>query len=73
MVLPQGLGHEARKADWREEGKGSRRPEDRRNPALHLGRRHLVRLGAGDGGIILFSKLLVRPRRTGDVPLGRWS
>src|ERR1700759_2922625 len=55
MVLPQSLGHEARKADWHEEGRGSHCPEDRRNLALHMGRRHIVRLGAGEGGLILFA------------------
>src|SRR5690242_10332419 len=61
MVLPQGLGHEACKADWRKEGKGSRCPEDRRNSALYLCRRHIVRLGPGEGGLTLFLKFLVRP------------
>jgi hypothetical protein len=51
MVLPQGLGDEARKADRNEEGEGRHCPQDRRHPSLHLGRRHVVRLGPRQAGM----------------------
>ncbi len=52
MVLPQGLGDETCQADRHEEGEGCHRPEDRRDPPLHLGRRHFVRVGPTEGGLI---------------------
>src|SRR6476620_9323823 len=56
----QGLGHEARQADRHEEGKGRHRPKDRSHPSLHLGRWHILRLGAAAAGLIFARKLLVR-------------
>src|ERR1700686_4150329 len=55
MVLPQGLGDEARKADRHEEGESRHCPQDRRDSPLHLGRRYVVRLGPGEAGLIFTS------------------
>jgi transposase len=69
VVFPQGLGHEARKADRHEEGKGRHRSEDRCSSALHLGRWHIVRLGAAEASLILSCKFLVR---SAGLAMSRW-
>lgn len=69
MVLPQGLGNEARQEDWREEGEGRHCAQDRRCSALHLGRRHIIRLGPGEGSLIRFVKFLVR---SAGLAMSRW-
>jgi transposase len=51
MVLSQGLGNEARETNRREESKGRHCTEDRRDSPLHLGRRHVVRLGPRQAGM----------------------
>ena len=60
MVLSQGLGNEARQADRHEQGEGRHRPEDRRNPPLHLGRRNILRVGPGKAGLIISCEILAR-------------
>ena len=72
MVIPQGLGNETRQADRHEKGEGRHRPEDRRDPPLHLGRRHFVRVGPAKGSLIRILTVPGPVRRAGDVPLGRW-
>jgi transposase len=52
--------------------KGRHRPEDRRDPPLHLGRWNIVRLGPGKAGLTISCKFRPGTRRAGDVPLGRW-
>ncbi len=52
MVVPKGQGNETRKKNWNEEGEGRCRPKDCRHPPLHLGGRHLVRVGPADGGLM---------------------
>lgn len=52
MVLPKGLGGEAREADRHEEGEGCHCPQDLRYPPLHLGLRDLLRTGPDDNLLI---------------------
>lgn len=52
MVFAQGLGNEACQTDWHEKGKGGHRAQDRRDPPLHLGGWHFLRVGKGEGGMI---------------------
>jgi transposase len=59
-------------ADRLEQGEGRHRPEDRRDPPLHLGRWNIVRLGPGKAGLTISCKFRPGTRRAGDVPLGRW-
>lgn len=68
MVLPQGLGNEARKTDRHEEGEGRHCPQDRRHPSLHLGRWHVVRLGPR-AGLTLSCKFLAR---SAGPAMSRW-
>lgn len=51
MVLPQGLGNEARKANRHQEGEGRHCQQDCRHPSLHLGRRHVIRLEPRRAGL----------------------
>jgi transposase len=60
MVLPQGLGNEARQADRHEQGESRHRPEGRRDPPLRLGRRNILRLGTGKAGLIISCEILAR-------------
>lgn len=69
--LSQGMGHEARQADWHAKGKGRHRAQNRHRSSLYLGRRHIVRLGSGERGLIRFCKAPGPVRWAGDVPLGR--
>src|SRR6185369_16609261 len=69
MVQSQGLGHEARQADWHAKGKGRHRAQNRHRSSLYLGRRHIVRLGPGEGSLIRFVKFLVR---SAGLAMSRW-
>lgn len=60
MVLSQGVGNKTCQADWHKKGKDRHRPQDRRDPPLRLGRRHIVRLGTGKAGLIKSCEILVR-------------
>ena len=52
MVSAKGLGNEAGQARRNEESKVRRRPKDRRDPSLRLGRWNVLRMGAAKGGLI---------------------
>ena len=69
MVLAQGLGHEAREADWHEKGKNCHRAEDRHSSSLYLGGWHIVRLGPREGSLIRFCDVLVR---SAGLAMSRW-
>jgi transposase len=62
-------GMKLAKADRHEEGKGRHRSEDRCSSALHLGRWHIVRLGAAEASLILSCKFLVR---SAGLAMSRW-
>ena len=71
-VLPESVGHETRQASWDEEGQGSLSAEDSGRSPLHLGRRHFVRMEAGEGSLSITREVPDPAYRVGDVPLGRW-
>ncbi|MFK4484948.1 hypothetical protein ABIA45_000026 [Bradyrhizobium sp. USDA 336] len=56
-------------ADRYEEGKGCHRPKDRSHPSLHLGRWHILRLGAAAARLIFARKFLVR---SAGLAMSRW-
>ncbi|MGY4601285.1 transposase [Bradyrhizobium sp. GM22.5] len=51
--------------------KGRHRAQNRYRSSLYLGRRHIVRLGPGEGSLVRSCKVPGPVCRTGDVPLGR--